>query len=1313
MSRIPTFPLEPTDPNRIPLPNNSNGSYSTTRPLQIARPPSRQGAPSNNTLASSSPKGPGFSSPKGPLRPQRSELRPRQVSEHSERASTSSRATQLEDYAARDRRDSSSTTRSDSSGVPQYHNGSIGAANSRVRVDIPRSSAYDETSPTTPAMASVMAAFREAGARKRAMTNGSDDIAYEQEKQREKEMEMKRQERIRERMPYRKATGKAKAGDIDAVLDQIKDEWEFVIDPDFNNVDLALSLLDDTSIGKDIESFRRTKVMLAQALKGSVDKHHKAFADALPHHAALLNHLGLAQTQIKQSKTALMEAKEALGNKRADLVQLWSRGQVLEEMMRLLDQIEHLKSVPDALETLMSEKRLSQASVLLVRSLKLINKPDMQEIGAVSDLRSYLIDQENALREILIDELHNHLYLKSFWCESRWAAYKPNQTAFPKVEFENDSSAQPSQNGTAYPSPQSSSLKLGSSRLSRFLNSLALRPNDPPHDLSESNFRSNASVQDLSSSSLPSAPSFSSNVNLVALATSASQAPQLDANPEGDSFAYIETLLESLAVLGKLGSALDIVTQRLQGEIYSLVECTLDEVEERTEESKRVSMFGAASLGRRSEGGYIFVANESVGITLDGVVPSIPAKGILPRTFSLRLAALESSTKHVDQETLKDFFWSVYSKLDAVTQGLRVVFEVANRIGSRKDFKDSSGAKPGALFPLADVWLPVQAEVRTLLHDYLTDEEQGSVAGRNPISSINEVLREGRFIRDKQKSVFRFADTDMKSIGKVLRRHEDELTRVLRDTMPGLVQNSSDSAVQATLSTVGTDDRLLGVSQHHRLLIKPDAFHVSVLFQPTLAFLNRVTDILPDGVESARSASGVLDDFVLKVYLPQLEERISELFHQAVTSPDAFQYDQMSSRFSAKPIFRATTQLMALINSLCAMLRTTPFHRESYSRLIVGVIIQFYQRCSDKFQDLVSSTTNIPNTSSSPLVLAAQWAQKSELIPCLTELFTTPESNTVIRCQLCRQETHLELNHLGQAQIAKHDLVSSTRKLASLCGLYRSVAWFTEELNALKSAPDGTLSPTTPATLESVNVVTPFTPSSISAFLSRGTYDEQLSLPLSREMAIRFGALLKTYAQLAEIILHTIRIDIRCRTMHYLDAAMRLGNYNIDHEAGEPDPYIVDLNTEISKCNEFVSAAMLKEEHRFVFAGLEHLIEHLLISNARHVRMANGFGVRKIIRNALALQQSVRTIGDDQQHAEFERAKSYYSLFFLTPQGLLDSIRQNQNFTFDEYKTILNLQCGVDQSIGEAGVAKAADRNYSTFLIDLHGLELESSADIS
>jgi exocyst complex component 4 len=125
----------------------------------------------------------------------------------------------------------------------------------------------------------------------------------------------------------------------------------------------------------------------------------------------LINHLGASQSQLNEARQSLQEAKDALGNKRADLVQLWSRGQTLEEMMRILDQMyvyfmrlvvvqvlslksEHLKSVPDVLETLISEKRLLQASILLIRSLKTINGHDMAEIGAVADLRSYLNGQE-------------------------------------------------------------------------------------------------------------------------------------------------------------------------------------------------------------------------------------------------------------------------------------------------------------------------------------------------------------------------------------------------------------------------------------------------------------------------------------------------------------------------------------------------------------------------------------------------------------------------------------------------------------------------------------------------------------------------------------------------------------------------------------------------------------------------------------------------------------------------------------------------------------------------------------------------------
>lgn len=55
---------------------------------------------------------------------------------------------------------------------------------------------------------------------------------------------------------------------------------------------------------------------------------------------------------------------------------------------------EHLRSVPDTLESLISEKRLLHAANLLMKSLKTIKKTELLEIGAISDLRTYLIGQE-------------------------------------------------------------------------------------------------------------------------------------------------------------------------------------------------------------------------------------------------------------------------------------------------------------------------------------------------------------------------------------------------------------------------------------------------------------------------------------------------------------------------------------------------------------------------------------------------------------------------------------------------------------------------------------------------------------------------------------------------------------------------------------------------------------------------------------------------------------------------------------------------------------------------------------------------------
>lgn len=147
---------------------------------------------------------------------------------------------------------------------------------------------------------------------------------------------------------------------------------------------------------------------------------------------------------------------------------------------------------------------------------------------------------------------------------------------------------------------------------------------------------------------------------------------------------------------------------------------------------------------------------------------------------------------------------------------------------------------------------------------------------------------------------------------------------------------------------------------------------------------------------------------------------------------------------------------MALINSLCAMLRVTPFHRENYARLILSIIIQFYQRCSDRFYNTVSRDSL--DLTESRLLISARWAQRDNISACLIDLLNTvslrlvashtvlaeahndfQEGNEKHRRTLCDQETRIELGVLENATISKEDLLNPTNDLTFLANLYRSI----------------------------------------------------------------------------------------------------------------------------------------------------------------------------------------------------------------------------------------------------------------------------------
>ncbi|KAK4705054.1 exocyst complex component 4, partial [Phenoliferia sp. Uapishka_3] len=1156
--------------------------------------------------------------------------------------------------------------------------------------------------------------------------------------------------------------------EIEVVLRRIGQDWPVLMtgtsadgdaereggSRDFDPVTLALSLLSSEENGgagggQTMKSFMRMKGELDHAISSTLNgsgpgggASYRAYESSITTYNSTLASLTRSQRQVGELKKSLGEVRDRLeGKGKEGLAGMWDRMGHLEEMGKILDEIDYLRAIPDRLETLMSDKRFLTAVVLLVRSLKTINKAEMMEIGALTDLRAWLVSQEGVLQDILIEELHNHLYLKSFYCDARFKAYTRGQTSLPLVDFGDDveNLAAPSHlDATFHTSGRSNARLPRLSKLQRYLNSLSLQPSsnplldEPIDDLGTSSVAhphpSVSSDPEADASSYDGFGSFS--LPSLEAAEMGGGKREREKNAEMDSFVYIESLLESLAVLGKLGVGLDTVGQRVGAEIFALVESTVEEVEDRNDSSKPLTTSGrpvSSSLP-----------------SLAGITSLSLSHASTQRSSLLRLSASESSELELNVETLRDLFWTLFSKLDAVLQGFRVAYEVAGRIAERRDFKDSSLVKTSSgniLFSLLEVWKPVQQEVRALLHDYLTDDQSGTVTSRNPIVSVNEVLRLAK-PRDNSKQIFKFADSDIKASSKTLKPYEDELNRMLKIAVPGLATDALPSSIggQLVVSAIVTDDRVYGAANSggrngpgagtHKALVSADAFNVSVLFGPTWAFLERAKTILPGGMLDDDAGSGFgdfLNDFVLRTFLPQLEEKVSHVFHQAVGGHEAFQEDPNYKKISSVPIVKSVSNLMLLISSLCSMLRATPFHRQNYSHLIVSVIHQFLQRCQERFTDLASrdlSETTASNINGNrgpaptPLKTSATWADLPELNYCMVELRNIPENAPAAMREALKRETKIELEKKGNGEISSDDLISPSKKLLALGTLYSSLDWFIVHVSNLKTSPDSL-----PGGMgvNSFAFDDPSSPSMDSVDYDSSDESSGLPLPLTKEMAQPFEALLKSYRQLADQVLFTLRLEIRLRTIHFLDKATRDGVYQLAEDIAEPDPSVVDLNSDLADCDECAAATLGPVERKFIFEGLSLLMDQLLISNSRYIRLANKFGLSKMQRNILALQQNLKNIGDTPLEVDFERSRKFWDVFGAGPKEMMNLIRTGAiKYDFEDYKALLNLMCGVDQSSKDdpstavqndaplsATGGDRSRRAYNEYLIDLFALDVE------
>jgi exocyst complex component 4 len=310
------------------------------------------------------------------------------------------------------------------------------------------------------------------------------------------------------------------ARQIEGVVQHIHEKWDFLAQDECVPVHVALQLMDYSSLGRgnDYDDFKRTSQTLHRALRAIVNENHQGFNSSIGTFHKIQASIQTSQERVRTLKTSLSEAKANLTIAKPELKGLAAASHNFDEMLQIISQIEKIQTLPEQLDARISDKHFLTAVDILQDGLRLIRNSNLENLGALTDLRSYLSNQETSLTDILLEELHDHLYLKSAYCQNRWKSY-------PQITGD-----------ALQPDLNVANMSTGIRPLYRFLTGLNVQ---------------------------------------IPMVDDASR------NPEEDNFEYIHMILEALNKMGRLDVAVDRMGQRLPIELFAVVEKTNQEVDTR------------------------------------------------------------------------------------------------------------------------------------------------------------------------------------------------------------------------------------------------------------------------------------------------------------------------------------------------------------------------------------------------------------------------------------------------------------------------------------------------------------------------------------------------------------------------------------------------------------------------------------------------------------------------------------------------------------------------------------------------------------
>lgn len=394
-----------------------------------------------------------------------------------------------------------------------------------------------------------------------------------------------------------------------------------------------------------------------------------------------------------------------------------------------------------------------------------------------------------------------------------------------------------------------------------------------------------------------------------------------DVNPELDSFHYMEVLIQALSMMGQLPAAIAALKRRFRVELFDLAERTADEVRER-----RTKMLRDSGAAGEDTGG----------------------------------------------KDLQDYLIMLYRRLEVVMQAHLFVLEVI-----RTKLKRAGLSTSVPLYTVSDVWDAVQDEVKSILSIHLTQAD-ASQKYASAVFSLNDLLRNPSGITKEGEIKVGMAWRTMLFGSRLMLPYFCESQQLFHLPDPAQSKemeslyrsiakpSSSASSTNAASQNLESSAAVGSLQGSHRLLATADARRVLAVYRPTFEFTERMESVLATESAEVSDFKIFLDDFILNVLLPKVEDEILEYFHELINGEDAFQA-QVDEKLSPFPLLnvgiislpssglfddkiQSVVGACALLESMGVLLHHLPVHKDHFVNIMEVVMWKFSEKCVAKYR---------------------------------------------------------------------------------------------------------------------------------------------------------------------------------------------------------------------------------------------------------------------------------------------------------------------------------------------------------------------------